>query len=66
MGDEQVSQAELLPQVQQQVEHLGLDGNVQSGDGLIADHEVRSKIRAMAMATRWRWPPESSLGQRVR
>ena len=41
VGDKQVGQAELLAQIQQQVQHLGLDGDVQSGDGLVADHKVR-------------------------
>ena len=40
MGNEQVGQAEALLKVLQQVDHLCLDGDVQCGDGLVADDEV--------------------------
>ena len=36
VGDEQVREAHLALQLTQQVEHLGLDGDVQRGDGLVA------------------------------
>src|SRR5215208_5185253 len=40
VGDEEISEAELALEVAQQVEHLGLDGDVQRGDGLVADDEL--------------------------
>ena len=41
VGDEQVGQIPLLLQLGQQVQHLGADGNVQRGDRLVCDDEVR-------------------------
>ena len=40
VGDEQVGQAELAAQVQQQVEDLGLDRHVERRHRLVADHEL--------------------------
>ena len=40
VGNEQVRQAQLLLHVLQHVDHLGLDGHIQSGDGLVADDEL--------------------------
>jgi hypothetical protein len=39
--DEQQRQAELALQLQQQVEHLRLDGDVQGADGLVGDDQPR-------------------------
>ena len=39
VGNEHVGQALLLLQVLHEVQDLGLDGHVQSGDRLVADHE---------------------------
>src|SRR5205814_8491674 len=41
VGDEQVGQLELRLQVFQQVDDLGLDGDVEGGDRLVADDERR-------------------------
>ncbi len=41
VGDEQVAQAKLVAEVGQEVEHLGLGGEIQGTDGLIAHHELR-------------------------
>lgn len=41
MGDEQIRQAKLLLQVHEQVDDLRLNGDVQGGDRLIADHQIR-------------------------
>ena len=41
--DEQIRGAVLILQVLEQVEHLGLNGYVQSGDGLVADDELGAK-----------------------
>ena len=46
VGDEQVGQPELAPQVKEQVEDLRLDGDVERRDGLIADDEVRSQCQS--------------------
>ena len=42
MGDEQISQIELLSQILQQVDYLGLDRHVEGRDRLVADNEFRS------------------------
>ena len=41
MGDEQVGEAQLLLQVLQQVHHLGLDGDIECGHGLVEDQQLR-------------------------
>ena len=41
VGDEDVRQPEVVLQVLQQVEDLRLDGNVEGGDGLVADDQLR-------------------------
>ena len=38
--DEEIGQAELLLDVREQVHDLGLDGDVERGDGLVADDKV--------------------------
>lgn len=38
MRDEEVSQPQLSLQLQQQVEHLGLDGYIERGHGLVTDN----------------------------
>ena len=40
MGDEQNRQTQLLTQVVQQVDDLRLNGNIQSGDGLVGDQQL--------------------------
>ncbi|VTR68114.1 hypothetical protein DESC_690051 [Desulfosarcina cetonica] len=39
VGDEQVGQLQAFLQILEQIEDLGLDGNIQGGDGLVANHE---------------------------
>ena len=41
VGDEQIGQAALLLGVHEQVEDLGLDGNVQGRHGFVGHHELR-------------------------
>ena len=41
VGDEQVAEAELLLQVLEQVDHAGLDADVERGDGLVEHDERR-------------------------
>ena len=63
VADEQIGQAELLAQVHEQVQHLGLDRHVERGDGLVADEELAaSTASARAMPMRARWPPENWCG----
>jgi hypothetical protein len=40
VGDEHVADLQLLLQLVEQVEHLGLDRQVERGDGLVADDDV--------------------------
>ena len=41
VGDEHIGQVQLLLQILQQIDDLALNGNVQSGDGLIAHNKLR-------------------------
>src|SRR3984893_14231027 len=58
MRNENVGQPELLLKVGQQVENLRLDRNVEGGDGLVGDDQLRSKGQgagdadALPLATR--------------
>ena len=40
VGDEEVGEAELLLEVLEEVEDLGLDGDVEGRDGLVAEHQL--------------------------
>jgi hypothetical protein len=40
MGDEKISEIELFLQVLEEIEDLGLDGDIQGGDWLIADDQL--------------------------
>jgi len=40
MGDDDIGQVELILQVDQKIDNLGLDGNIQGGDGFIADNDL--------------------------
>ena len=40
MGDEEVGELAFLLEFQEQVEHLGLYGHVQSGDGFVQNDEA--------------------------
>ncbi len=42
VGDEQVGEIERLLQIRQQVEHLGLDRDVERGDRLVGDQDARA------------------------
>ena len=43
MGDEEVGELQLLPQLLEQVDDLGLDRDVERRDRLVADDEVRRR-----------------------
>jgi len=62
VGDEQQRHAELRLQRAEQREDLGLDGDVERGGGLVGDEQVGLVASAIAIITRWRWPPESWCG----
>jgi hypothetical protein len=40
VGDEETGDAEALLERPEQIEHLGLNGNVECGNGLVADNEI--------------------------
>jgi len=62
VGDEQDAHVQPLTQLVDEVEDLGLDGDVEGGGGLVGDQQLGSHASAMAIMTRWRRPPESSWG----
>lgn len=43
MRDEEVGKPEILLQIFQQIENLRLHGNIESGDGFVADQQFRAK-----------------------
>jgi hypothetical protein len=43
VGDEQVGQAQLALQLEQQVEHLALDGDIERRHRLVADDQLRAQ-----------------------
>ena len=53
MGHEEIGEAELLLQLAQQVEDLGLDRYVNRRDGLVEDDELGPSASARAILTRW-------------
>ena len=62
VGDEQVGQAELVLQLFEEVDDAGLDADVERRDRLVEDENFGSTASALAMPTRWRWPPENWCG----
>ena len=56
--DAEAAAAELV----EEREDPGADGDVEHRDGLVRDEQLGSSTRLAAIATRWRWPPESSCG----
>lgn len=64
MADEHHGQAELLLKVGQQVENLRADQETSRAEvGSSAMMASGFSDRARAIATRWRWPPESWPGR---
>ncbi|KWU68193.1 hypothetical protein AWW71_29380 [Bacillus cereus] len=41
VGDEEIGQSHAVAQIRQQIEHLGLDADVERGDRFVADDEPR-------------------------
>ena len=62
VADQQVGKVSLLAQVAEKVQDLGLNRDVERRGRLVENSTSGSSIRARAMATRWRWPPESWCG----
>ena len=61
--DEEIGQPEVALQVLEQVEDLRLDRDVERGDRLVGDEQLRARARARGRCSiRWRWPPENSCG----
>ena len=46
----------------EQLEDLGLDGDVEGGRRLVGDDQCGSSASAIAIMTRWRMPPENWWG----
>lgn len=62
VADQQQRHAQPRLQFLEQFEDLQLHGNVQRRGRFIGDQQFRLLARAMAIITRWRWPPDSSCG----
>ena len=62
VGDEHQRQVAPPLQLEQDREDLGAHRGVEHRDRLVADQPLRLEHSAAAIATRWRWPPESWCG----
>ena len=62
VGDENVSELELLLQLREQIENPGLYRDVECGDGFIRNDQRGRMMSARAMPMRWRCPPEKACG----
>ena len=62
VGDENDRHVPLALQLPQKIQYLALNRDVQRGGGLVGDQELGLPASAMAMATRWRIPPERCMG----
>jgi len=68
VGDEQVGEMKGALEVDEEVEHLRLYGDIQSGGGFVEDEELGTEDDGAgdaAMPMRWRWPPLNSWGKRL-
>ncbi|KTF08073.1 hypothetical protein MGSAQ_000431 [marine sediment metagenome] len=59
MADEQVGQVEILPQLNEQVQHLRLDRHVQRSDRFVADQEIGPHRQRAGDAHPRPLPPEN-------
>ena len=64
VADEEQRQPPFFLEFDQQIEHLGLDADIQCGDRFIADEQLGSAASARAMTMRCLWPPEKASGWR--
>jgi hypothetical protein len=62
VGDEDDRAAEIGLQPLEQADDLDLEGGVERGGRLVGEQRSGSAISAMAMAMRWRMPPENWCG----
>ena len=62
VGDEDHRHEPLALLLLEQVEDLGLHGDVERGGGLVGEQQLRAAGEAMAIITRWRMPPDSWCG----
>ena len=62
VGDQNDRGAEPVAQLAEDVEHAGLDRDVERGGRLVGDQHLRRQATAMAIITRWRIPPDSWCG----
>jgi hypothetical protein len=59
MGDEQHAHAEPRPDLGEQRQDLRLHRDVERGGRLVRDQKSGSLASAIAIMTRWRWPPDN-------
>ena len=59
VADHEIGDAGLVADVGEQVQHLGLDRDVEGGGGFVEDEHGGLAARTRAIATRCRWPPDS-------
>jgi len=59
VGDEQQAHAEPGAYLRQQSQDLRLHGDVERRGRLIGDQEIGFVASAIAIITRWRWPPDN-------
>ncbi|GAA0007739.1 hypothetical protein BRDID11002_77450 [Bradyrhizobium diazoefficiens] len=57
--DEEIGEAVLALQVDQQIDHLRLDRDVERGDRLVADDQARPQRERPCDADALAWPPEN-------
>jgi len=62
VGDEDQGQIHLPHELGQQIQNLGLDRDVEGGDGLVGDDDRWTQRQGRATAIRCLWPPENSCG----
>jgi hypothetical protein len=60
VGDQDEADFQLLLDALEHVHDIGLGQHIQGRGGLVQDDQAGAVTSAMAIATRWRMPPESS------
>jgi len=60
VGNEKIREAEFLLKVFEEVDDLGLDGDVEADTGSSATTSCGRSANALAMPILWRCPPENS------
>ncbi len=62
MADEDDGEAQAVLQLLEEIEDLRLDRHVERRGRFVGDQQFGSLASAMAIITRWRWPPDISCG----